>query len=101
MPWWMLLTFLMFVWCLVAFGALVGLWADRLEGKKPPGGGVRIAPVIPLVPLVMFAVAKGFDLFWPFWGTRIIGILHGGLAALFVVLILRDILRGLAAERVS
>jgi hypothetical protein len=94
MPWWMLLLFLTFTWFVWVVGGALAARLAIVEGRLAPNAGFCPAPVFPVFPLLFFGVAKLVDLLLPPWGTNVVGMLHGGLLVLFIILILRDILRG-------
>jgi hypothetical protein len=95
MPWWVLLLFVLFVWCLwaVAAAAQTGVEYKRRplpDGQRP---GVSIAPAIPVFPLVFWCAAKLIDLIANPWGTTVIAVLHAAFAVVLVLSIVRDCVR--------
>lgn len=90
---WTLLLLVTITWLLWAFGALQGNYLAKREGRKKPESGVSLAPIIPLFPLLFFALAKIADKFVPPWGTWIIGGMHALLAAAFIAAIIWQSLR--------
>jgi hypothetical protein len=101
MPWWILLVLVILTWCLWAVAAAAERAASEAAEGVPESkrGGVSIAPVIPLFPLAAFGVAVAADAFFAPWGTRVVGGLHGLLATLFVLSIVRDWVRLRRSER--
>ena len=95
MPWWMLLILVILTWCLWAVAAAAERAASEAAKGVPESqpGGVSILPAIPLFPLAAFGVAMGADALFAPWGTRVVGGLHGLLAMLFVLSIVRDFVR--------
>ena len=95
MPWWFLLIFVFFAWCLWAVAAL----AQRTVRQAKQGvlaenrGGMSIGPVIPLFPLSSFGIAKLLDVIVAPWGTWSIVILHGIMVVACTFTLVRDLLR--------
>jgi hypothetical protein len=92
MPWWLLLVFIFFVWCLWAVAAAAQVAVENVRQPLPDGQrrGMSPAPVIPVFPLVLWGAAILIDLVVDPWGTIIVGSLHAVYAVILVVSIVRD-----------
>ena len=95
MPWWLLLLFVFFVWCLWAVAASVQVAAEnaRLPASSGQQRGISLVPVIPVFPLVLWGAAELIDLVSNPWGTIVIAALHALCAVILVVSIVRDSMR--------
>ena len=95
MSWWFLILIIFLTWCLWALATMLQKAAVDAINKVPKDrrGGVSIALVIPLFPLLLFGAAKVADRFLAPWGTGIILWLHLLLAIPFLVSIARDWIR--------
>jgi hypothetical protein len=95
MPWWLLLLFVFSVWFLWAIAAAAQVAVEDTRRPLPDGQrrGVSPAPIIPLVPLVLWGAAMLIDLVVDPCGTMIVGSLHALFAVLLVGSIVRDWLR--------
>ena len=90
---WTLLLLITITWLLWAVGTLYAHYLAEKEGREKTNSGVSLAPIIPVFPLVFFAIAKVTDRFIPPWGTRITVGLHVLLLTIFVCAILWEIIR--------
>jgi hypothetical protein len=95
MSWWLLLLFLFIVWCLWASAATARVAAHNARRPLPDGydRGVRLLPVVPIVPLMFWGIAKLIDLLADPWGTTFIAWFHAVLAVFFVLSIALDVVR--------
>jgi len=92
MTWWLLLIFIFFVWFLWAVAAAAQVGIENVRHPLPGGQkrGVSIAPVIPIFPLALWAVAMLINRVVVPWGTLVVGSLHAVYAVILVVSIVRD-----------
>jgi hypothetical protein len=86
MFWWQLLIEVFVVWILWALAALVGheLFAARRGIPRGQRGGMSIAPIIPLFPLLFWGGALLADTLVSPWGTVFVGWIHVSLAIVFI-----------------
>lgn len=82
---WTLLSLVTITWLLWAVDALHGHYIAKCAGRAQPDSGVSLVPIIPLFPLLFFALAKIADNVVPLWGTWVIGGSHMLLATGFCV----------------
>ena len=92
MPWWLLLLFIFFVWCLWAVAAAAQLAVE--DARRPLPNGARrnlsVVPVLPVYPLILWGVAVLLNTVWDQCGTILVGCLHALFAMVLVVSIARD-----------
>ena len=93
MPWWLLFSWLMLVWCLWAWAAILERSIANVGLPEDKRGNVSITPVIPLCPLVFWGIAAVIDRWWSPWGSWSIAGLHAIFAIVLGVFIIRDSLR--------
>ncbi len=95
MPWWLLLAYIFFVWCLwtVACTAQNGVEDARRPLPNGQRRGTSPLPGILIFPLVLWGIAELIDLIVDPWGTIILGSLHAVFAMMLVVSIIRDVWR--------
>jgi hypothetical protein len=95
MPSWKLLLALLAVWFLWLVAAVVQNDADKAARGIPQGerGGVSWFPVIPIFPLFFWWFALAVDEYADPWGSLVVGSLHGLLAVVLVVSIVRSVRR--------
>jgi hypothetical protein len=77
--WWMLCIVIFACWvCFIALGATAVSFRNAVE-KVPVGQehGFSAAPIVPVLPMLLFGIAKCVDHFLPPWGTLVIEALHG------------------------
>ncbi len=92
MPAWVLLSFILLVWCLWAVAAAAERAAEEARRGIPVGqrGGVSILPVIPLFPLSLWGAAWVIDRVAHPWGTIAVGVSHVVFALYLTVSLVRD-----------
>ncbi len=89
---WQLALFIFAVWCLWAVAGAAERAADEARRGIPREirGGISILPVIPVFPVVLWAIAWLIDLVVSPWGTWTIGIAHGVFAVCLAVSLVRN-----------
>lgn len=92
MPWWLLLLFLFFVWCLGVASEVGRVAVENLRRPLPNGTrrGVAVLPIIPLFPLLFWGAAMLIELVVDPWGRIVVGAIHALLAVVFAVSIARN-----------
>ena len=90
---WTLLLLVVVAWLLWAVGTLHGHYIAKREGRVKPDSGVSLAPIIPIFPVLFFALAKLLDKFVAPWGSWTIGGLHALLVVVFLAAIVWQAVR--------
>jgi hypothetical protein len=90
---WILALFILAVWLLALFGAVIGRSADGARRGVPEGerGGTSFLPGIPLLPLTFWGLAWVIDRFWGPWGTVTVGGAHVVFAGVILYHLGRDL----------
>jgi hypothetical protein len=103
MPWWALLLFVFFVWCLWAAAGILEVKVHDARDPLPDGThrGFTFMPIIPVFPLLAWGIAKLIDLMIMPWGTLVIGLLHAilGVVAIPAIVIYWMRLRSLRKDK--
>lgn len=92
MPSWLLLVFVLVVWCLwvMACAAQRDVEDARRGLAEGQRRGVSFLPVMPVFPLLLWGAACLLDGIADPWGTLIVGSLHAMFAVILVASIVRD-----------
>lgn len=93
MPAWILPLFILAVWLLALFAAVVGRSAEDARRGVPEEerGGVSFLPGIPLFPLTFWGLAWVVDRFAGPWGTATVGGAHVVFAGVILFYLGRDV----------